>query len=41
MWLGSVWSDGTRLVSDGRDNLVVVHDFSERPAGKEEEEEEE
>ena len=41
VWLGSVWSDGTRLVSDGRDNLVVVHDFSERPAGKEKEEEEE
>ena len=29
VWLGSVWTDGKRLVSDGRDNLLVVHDFSE------------
>lgn len=29
MWLGSVCTDGRRLVSDGRDNCVLVHDFSE------------
>lgn len=29
VWLGSVCSDGLRLVSDGRDNALVVHDFGE------------
>jgi WD40 repeat protein len=28
VWLGSIATDGKRLVSDGRDNMVVVHDFS-------------
>ena len=28
VWLGSVWSDGRRIVSDGRDNAIVTHDFS-------------
>ena len=38
VWLGSVWTDGRRLVSDGRDNAVVVHDFSaEQPVPTEEE----
>ena len=29
VWLGSVATDGKRIVSDGRDNAVVVHDFSD------------
>ena len=28
VWLGSVVCDGLRLVSDGSDNTVLVHDFS-------------
>ena len=28
VWLGSVTTDGTRLVADGCDNNVIVHDFS-------------
>ena len=28
VWLGSVCCDGERLISDGRDNCVLVHDFS-------------
>jgi len=28
VWLGSVCTDGRRLVSDGMDNSLVVHDFS-------------
>jgi WD40 repeat protein len=27
VWLGSVWTDGSRLVSDGSDNIVILHDF--------------
>ena len=27
VWLGSVHTDGTRLVADGSDNQVLVHDF--------------
>mmetsp|Transcript_13239 Transcript_13239/g.18745 ORF Transcript_13239/g.18745 Transcript_13239/m.18745 type:complete len:431 (-) Transcript_13239:35-1327(-) len=27
VWLGSMWTDGERLVSDGSDNTLVVHDF--------------
>jgi WD40 repeat protein len=27
VWLGSVWTDGSRLVSDGSDNTVILHDF--------------
>jgi WD40 repeat protein len=34
VWLGSVATDGRRLVSDGRDNSVLVHDFSEPPKGE-------
>ena len=28
VWLGSVCVDDKRLISDGSDNTVVVHDFS-------------
>lgn len=28
VWLGSVCCDGERLVSDGRDNCLLVHDFT-------------
>ena len=28
VWLGSVWTDGTRIISDGADNAIIVHDFS-------------
>lgn len=31
VWLGSVCSDGRRIVSDGNDNRVHVHDFSAAP----------
>jgi len=27
VWLGSLWTDGTKLVSDGSDNSVIMHDF--------------
>ena len=27
VWLGSLWTDGSRLVSDGSDNSVIMHDF--------------
>ncbi|EEC46323.1 predicted protein [Phaeodactylum tricornutum CCAP 1055/1] len=27
VWLGSVWSDGVRLISDGSDNTVIAHNF--------------
>ena len=27
VWLSSIWSDGVRIVSDGADNTIVVHDF--------------
>ena len=28
VWLGSICTDGQRLVSDGADNKIVIHDFS-------------
>ena len=28
VWLGSMWTDGKRLLSDGADNTIVLHDFS-------------
>ena len=28
VWMGSLWTDGERLVSDGADNTVIVHDFT-------------
>jgi hypothetical protein len=28
VWLGSIDTDGQRLVSDGADNRLVLHDFS-------------
>ena len=28
VWMGSLWTDGHRLVSDGADNTVIVHDFT-------------
>lgn len=28
VWLGSIFTDGKKLVSDGADNSIVVHDFS-------------
>ena len=34
VWLGSVCTDGRRLVSDGRDNVLVVHDFSDEAAAQ-------
>ena len=37
VWLGSVVTDGTRLVSDGSDNVVIVHDFSRGVSEAEEE----
>jgi WD40 repeat protein len=27
VWLGSVWTDGRRIISDGADNALIVHDF--------------
>lgn len=27
IWMGSIWTDGYRLVTDGSDNNVIVHDF--------------
>jgi WD40 repeat protein len=27
VWMGSLWTDGSRIVSDGSDNSVVMHDF--------------
>ena len=27
VWLGSLWTDGSRLISDGSDNSIIVHDF--------------
>ena len=32
VWLGSVCTDGQRLISDGRDNTILVHDFGAEPA---------
>jgi hypothetical protein len=28
VWVGSLWTDGTRLISDGADNTVIAHDFA-------------
>mmetsp|Transcript_17500 Transcript_17500/g.25889 ORF Transcript_17500/g.25889 Transcript_17500/m.25889 type:complete len:435 (-) Transcript_17500:2252-3556(-) len=28
VWLGTLWTDGLRIVSDGADNSIIVHDFS-------------
>ena len=28
VWLGSIWADGTRIISDGADNAIIAHDFS-------------
>ena len=28
VWMGSLWTDGKRIVSDGADNTIVVHDFT-------------
>lgn len=33
-WLGSIWTDGVRLVSDGADNTVILHNF-DNPAAAE------
>jgi WD40 repeat protein len=27
IWMGAIWTDGYRLVTDGSDNNVIVHDF--------------
>ena len=35
VWLGSVVSDGARLVADGTDNAVLLHDFGVDPPPKE------
>jgi WD40 repeat protein len=29
VWLGTLWTDGSRVVSDGADNSIIVHDFSD------------
>lgn len=29
VWLGTLWTDGLRVVSDGADNSIIVHDFSD------------
>jgi WD40 repeat protein len=34
VWLGSLWTDGTRVVSDGADNTVIMHDFGEKVSSK-------
>ena len=36
VWLGSVVSDGARLVADGTDNAVLLHDFAADPPPPEE-----
>jgi WD40 repeat protein len=28
VWIGSLWTDGKRIVSDGADNTIVMHDFA-------------
>lgn len=28
VWIGSLWSDGVRLVSDGADNTLIMHNFA-------------
>ena len=35
VWIGSICidDDGKRLLSDGRDDVVVVHDFSKKDEG--------
>jgi WD40 repeat protein len=35
VWLGSLWTDGVRLVTDGADNTVILHDFNFLPAAAE------
>jgi hypothetical protein len=25
--MGSLWTDGKRIISDGSDNTIIVHDF--------------
>lgn len=27
VWMGSMWTDGIRLLSDGADNRIVIHDY--------------
>jgi WD40 repeat protein len=27
VWLGTLWTDGRRIISDGADNTVILHDF--------------
>jgi len=31
LWLGSVCSDGKRLISDGGENSLIIRDFSQDP----------
>ncbi len=31
LWLGSVWTDGKRLLSDGGEQSIVIRDFSLPP----------
>ena len=33
LWLGSAWTDGRRLISDGGENSIVVRDFSREMPG--------
>ncbi|CAB9528527.1 WD domain, G-beta repeat [Seminavis robusta] len=30
VWMGSLWTDGSRIVSDGSDNTIIVHDFKKQ-----------
>lgn len=34
VWMGSLWTDGKRLLSDGTDNTVIEHDFSTTRSNK-------
>jgi WD40 repeat protein len=34
LWLGSAWTDGRRLISDGGENSIVIRDFSHELPGR-------
>jgi WD40 repeat protein len=33
VWLGSLWTNGERIITDGADNTIIVHDFSSNDGG--------
>lgn len=39
VWLGSLWADGSRIISDGSDNTVIVHDFDKEALPEDSEDE--